>query len=298
MPPASANRLAYTFLIFTTLFWGGNAVAGKLAVGHIPPMTLTFSRWVVAFAVIVTIGFPRLKAEWQTVRPYLPRLFAYGAVGFAFFNITLYTAVQYTSAINVAIEQAGMPMLVFLANFILFRIAVRPGQIFGFLLSLVGVATVASHGEIARLLDLSINRGDAIMLLAVLAYGSYTVAIRFKPQIHWQTLMTVMSFAAMITALPFAIWEQQWGGGSMPDARGLAIAAYTAIFPSILAQVFYIRGVELIGSNRTGLFINLVPVFGTLLAITLAGERFHVYHAIAMVLVIGGIWLAERRTAR
>lgn len=298
MPPTSANRLAYGLLLFTTLFWGGNAVAGKLAVGHIPPMTLTAVRWLGAFTILMIIGFPQFRREWHIVRNHLPRLFLYGICGFSAFNIALYSALNYTSAINVTIEQAGVPMLVFLVNFLLFGQRLVPAQIVGFFLSLAGVATVASHGDVARLARLDINLGDAIMLVAIVCYGGYTVAIRFKPQIDWKTLMIVMSFSAMVTAIPFAIWEQTWGGGSLPDMRGLTVAAYTAIFPSIVSQVFYIRGVELIGSNRAGLFINLVPVFGTLLAILIAGEQLHVYHVVAMALVIGGIGLAERGGAR
>jgi drug/metabolite transporter (DMT)-like permease len=145
---------------------------------------------------------------------------------------------------------------------------------------------------------LEVNQGDAIMLIAVLAYGGYTVALRYKPALDWQTVMVGMAFAAMVVSWPFAIWENVHGDGYMPDLQGLGVAAYTAIFPSILSQVFYMRGVELIGPNRASLFINMVPVFGTLLAIAILGERFHPYHAIALALVIGGIWLSERSAGR
>jgi drug/metabolite transporter (DMT)-like permease len=298
MPAPSQSRLAYAFLVFTALFWGGNAVAGKLAVGHISPMTLTAVRWTMAFFIILAIGYPHVRKEWVQLRRYLPLLFAYGMTGFAAFNIALYSALNHTSAINVTIEQSGMPMFIFLANFLLFRTGVTAAQIVGFVLSLIGVAVTASNGDLTRLAELDINRGDAIMLLAILFYGGYTVALRYKPNLSWQTLMTVMSFSAMLTALPFAWWEQTYGGGFMPDEKGFAIAAYTAIFPALLAQVYYIRGVELIGSNRAGLFINLVPVFGTLLAIAILGEQFHAYHAIALVLVISGIWMSERKAEK
>lgn len=297
MKLSAANSVAYPLLIMTTLFWGGNAVAGKLAVDHIPPMLLTLSRWTVAFLIMSAIGWPQLKREWPVVRAHLPRLLLYGMFGFAIFNIALYSAVRHTSAINVAIEQSAIPMLVFVANFLLFGVRVRAAQMVGFAMSIAGIATVASHGDWTRLIGLDINRGDAIMLLAILAYGGYTVAIRFKPPINWKTLMIVMTFSAALTSLPFAVWEMRWGGGFLPDRQGLAVAAYTAIFPSILAQIFYIRGIELIGSNRAGLFINLVPVFGTLLAIAIAGESLRLYHVVALALVIGGILLAERAGA-
>jgi len=287
------HRQAYLLLLLTTLFWGANAIAGKLAVGHVSPMLLTTFRWAMALAVMAAIGLPHLRRDWPVVRRHLLLLFALGAVGFALFNATMYSALTYTSAINVSIEQAGMPMVIFLANFLLFSMRVSFAQIFGFVLSLVGIAVTASHGELARLAELDVNLGDALMILALLFYGGYTVALRYRPQISWQSTMLVLSASALVTSLPFAVWEVAAGSAVWPDAQGWALAAFTAIFPSILSQSFYIRGVSLIGSNRAGLFINLVPLFGTVLAIMFLGEAFYSYHAIAIVLVLGGIWIAE-----
>ena len=286
-------RNAYALLLLTTLMWGGNAVAGKLAVGHISPMALTTIRWTAAVLIMLAIGLPQLRRDWPVVRANLLLLFALGAAGFTLFNVALYSALLYTTAINVSIEQAGMPMFIFAFNFLLYRMGVSPGQMVGFTLSLAGVALTASHGDLTSLTGLQINFGDALMLGGVLLYSGYTVALRYKPNLHWKSLMLVMSFAALVASLPFLAWEIAAGDVIWPDTRGWAISAYTAIFPSIVSQVFYIRGVELIGPNRAGLFINLVPIFGTLLSILLVGEAFHPYHAVALVMVLGGIWMAE-----
>jgi drug/metabolite transporter (DMT)-like permease len=287
------HRNAYVLLLLTTLFWGGNSVAGKLAIGHVSPMLLTAARWGFAFVILLAIGLPRLQEDRQAIRNNLWLLTSLGAFGFAVFNVVLYSALLYTTAINVSIEQAGMPMLIILANFLLFGIRVTLAQIIGFLLSLAGIALTASHGNPVRLLELDVNFGDALMLLAVVVYGGYTVALRFKPAIHWQSLMIVLCGSALIASVPFVAAEFWYGALIVPDTRGWAVIAYTAIFPSILAQIFYIRGVELIGANRAGLFVNLVPIFGTLASILVLGEDFQFYHALAMVLVLGGIWLAE-----
>jgi len=288
-----SSRNAYVLLLLTTLFWGGNAIAGKLAVGHISPMLLTTLRWGLAAAIMLAIGLPRFRRDWPVVRRNLALLFALGTAGFMLFNAAMYSALLFTSAINVSIEQAGMPMLIFAFNFLLYRMGVSMGQIVGFSLSLLGVALTAAHGDLTRLAELDVNAGDALMLAASLVYAGYTVALRYRPAIHWQSLMLAMCAAAFVSSLPFAAWELAAGKAVMPDARGWAVTAYTAIFPSILSQAFYIRGVELIGANRAGLFINLVPIFGTLLSILLLGEAFHPYHAVAMAMVLGGIWLAE-----
>ncbi len=287
------DRTAYILLLLTTLFWGGNAIAGKLAVGHVSPMLLTTARWSIACLVLAAIGWRRLKVDWPVLRKKLVFLTVLSTAGFAVFNIALYSALLFTSAINVSIEQAGMPMLIFVANFILFRLRVAWAQVVGFVVSLAGVALTAAHGEPARLLDLDVNFGDALMLIALVVYAGYTVALRFRPAVHWQSLMIVMCGAAAISSMPFAVAEYVHGSAIAPDAQGWAVITYTALFPSILAQVFYIRGVELIGANRAGLFINLVPIFGTLLAIALLGETFYLYHAVAMAMVLGGIAIAE-----
>lgn len=288
------QRQAYLLLLLTAIFWGGNAIAGKLAVGHISPMVLTSLRWVFAVAFMLVIGWRRFRADWPLIRRHWLLLSALGAFGFTVFNVALYSALTFTTAINVSVEQAGMPMLIFLLNFLFFRLKASWAQIVGLVMSIAGILLTASHGEPARLLGLDLNFGDAIMLSACIVYSGYTVALRFKPQIHWQSLMIALTGTAALTSAPFTVAEFHYGAGIWPDATGWLILLYVVAFPSILAQIFYIRGIELIGANRAGLFINLVPITGTLLSIVLLGENFHTYHAIALGLVFGGIWLAER----
>jgi drug/metabolite transporter (DMT)-like permease len=285
---------AYLYLSITALAWGGNAVAGKMAVGHISPFLLTSLRWLFALLIVLPFAIGTLKKDWPLVRANWKLLTALGALGFTVFNGTLYLALNYTSTINVVIEQAGMPLVIFLANFVLLRIAVSPLQIVGFLLTLVGVAVTVSNGDLATLLRLELNQGDALMLLAVLLYGGYTVALRWKPAIHWLSLMTVLSAAALVASIPLTIAEAGLGAMVLPDATGWALVAYTALFPSLIAQILYIRGIELIGGNRAGLFINLVPIFGTILAVVILSEPLYAFHLVGLGLVLGGIALAER----
>jgi drug/metabolite transporter (DMT)-like permease len=287
------HRTAYLFLLFTTLLWGGNSVAGKLAVDHISPMTLVFLRWVLAVLIMLPIGWRTLREDWPVVRKHWLLLGGLGACGFTFFNAIFYTALNYTTAINVSIEQAAIPIVIILANFVLFRLRVNRVQIAGVVLTIIGVALTASHGDLRQLLKLDLNFGDAIMLIAVLCYSFYSVGLRLKPAIRWQSLMLALSIAALVTSLPFFLWEVAAGKVIVPDARGWAIAFYTAIGASVVSQIFYIRGNELIGANRAGLFINLVPIFGTLLSVLIVGETFQLYQGLALVLVLGGISLAE-----
>lgn len=292
------NRKAYLLLVLTTLFWGGNAIAGKLAAGHISPMILTSIRWGLALVVLSVIGWPRLVADWPKVRGRAVYLLVLGAVGFTVYNALFYSALQYTSAINASIENAGTPIAIFIANFLFFRLRPNWAQIVGFVISIFGVALTASHGNLGRLLALDLNFGDMLMLVAVCSYAGYAVALRVKPQIHWQSLMIALTAGAFLASIPLVAVEAYAGAAILPDARGWAIIFYTTVFASILSQIFFVRGIELIGSNRAGLFINLMPVFGTLLSVIVLREAFHLYHAIALSLVLGGIWLAETKGRR
>ncbi len=292
------NLQAYIILCITTLIWGGNSVAGKMAVGHVSPMMLTSMRWVIACLVLLIFAAPQVRRDWPAIRKNWLLLFGYGVVGFTAFNAFLYSALQYTSAINAVIEQAGIPMVIFVMNYVLFRTAFSWAQIAGFTLTLFGVGLTASHGDLTTLLSLELNQGDALMMFAVLVYAGYTVALRFKPDIHWKSLIAVSAFGALVSSLPLVGWEIATDRFIWPDGEGWIIIAYAGLLPSLVSQILYVRGVELIGPNRAGLFINTIPIFGTLLSIFLIGETLQTFHIIAMALVLGGIAVAERGRPR
>ena len=284
----------YTLLTLTTLFWAGNAIAGKLAAGVISPVALTFSRWLIACVVFYIFARPHLIGDWPIIRRRLPLLFALGALGFSAFNIGFYWALNYTTAINVTIEQSAMPVLIILANYLFFSMRITGLQALGVLLTITGVLVTATRGSPLGIFEAGVNRGDAVMMLSVILYGSYTVALRFRPDIHWTSLMFVLTCSATLFALPLYALEIARDGFRMPGPDAWAIIAYTAIFPSMLGQLFFIRSITMLGANRASLFINLVPIFGALLAVVILGESFRLYHLAGLALVLGGIAMAER----
>ncbi|HEV7318635.1 MAG TPA: DMT family transporter [Ensifer sp.] len=292
------NSKAYFYLCITALFWGGNSVAGKMAVGHVSPMMLTTLRWVFALIVILVLMTPQIRRDWDKIRKHWLQLLAYGAIGFTTFNALLYSALKYTSAINAVILQAGIPMLIFLFNFALFRTKASIAQVIGFTVTLIGVLVTAAHGDVTSLLSLEFNFGDALMIAACVVYAGYTVALRYKPTMHWQSFIAAPAFGALLSAIPLLFWEIGTGTAIVPDTTGWVIVLYAAIFPSLMSQVLYVRGVEMIGANRAGLFINAIPVFGTLLSVMLIGETFHTFHLAALLLVLGGIAIAEKGRPR
>ncbi|KQT88157.1 hypothetical protein ASG48_01545 [Aurantimonas sp. Leaf443] len=288
----------YVLLTITAFFWGGNAVAGKLAIGHVSPMVITCLRWLIACAILAPFALKDVRRDWDLLRPKLLLLFVLGAMGFTVFNAIFYVALQHTTAINVLIEQSSMPLVVFLASFLLFGTRAHPAQILGFSLTLVGVLLTATHGDLSTLLSLDLNRGDAMMMAAVVIYGLYTVALRYKPALHWRSTIFVLSVSALLASLPFLGAEVAQGAAQWPDLEGALIVLYIALCPSIAAQSLYIRGVEMIGPNRANLFINLTPIFGTAMAVLVVGEDLFAYHILALVFVVGGIALAERGGAK
>ena len=286
---------AYILLALTTLFWAGNSIAGKWAIGHASPMVLVSVRWMSLMVLLYLLKREQIAADWAAIRPRLGYLLLLGAFGFTVFSVALYYALLYTTAINTTILQGSMPLFVFAASFIFFSSPVSLKQAAGFACSFIGVIIIAARGELANLVSFSINFGDALMFVAVLSYGIYTAALRSKPQVHWTSLMFILCLGATLSSLPMLAFEATQGKTILPDGQGWMVIAYIVIFPSLISQVFYIRAVELIGSNRAGLFINLLPVWGALLAVTLLGEEFRLYHAAALVMIMAGIGFAEYR---
>jgi drug/metabolite transporter (DMT)-like permease len=292
--PAGASGQAYLFLTITALSWGGNAVAGRLAVGEISPMALTSLRWLIVIALMVPLARRDLVAHWPTVRAHWPRIAAMATIGFAAFNALMYVAAHYTTAVNLTIIQGGIPVMVLLGALVVYGTRITGLQVAGMLVTLAGVATVAAQGSLATLLALSFNPGDVLMLVACVAYAGYTLSLRSRPAMPQMAFFTVMAIIAFLATLPMLAVEAALGLTVWPGLEGWLILAYVALLPSLIAQLCYMRGVELIGPGRAGLFVNLVPVFGAMLAVAILSEPFRLYHAVALALVLGGIALAEK----
>ncbi len=297
---ALADRLwsnPYALLGSTSLFWAGNAVAGRAAVGEISPLLLTFLRWgavALALAPFVRADF---RDAWPSIRPRWPLYAVMASLGLTGFSGLLYAGAKYTTALNLGLLQGAMPVFVFLCAWIAYRTPVTAAQVAGAAMTILGVAVIATAGDLSALLRLDLNRGDLFVLLAAVFYAAYTVAMRSRPAaVSSLVFFLAMTSFAAVAAAPLALAEYAAGGLILPSTlKGWGIAAFIAVFPTLLAQVFLIRGVELIGPGRSGLFLNLVPIFTAILAVAILRERFGWSHAVALALVLGGIALAERR---
>ena len=294
MRPVSAFNNPYFVLVMATLFWGGNAIAGKLASQDWQPFTVTLTRWLIVAIILIPFAKDHIRKDWPVIRKNWLVLCLLSAFSMALFNLLMYLALHFTSAINVSIEQASMPAMIMLANFLILSQRISFLQMIGLLASIIGVLIICTGGDISSLFRHGVNRGDAYMLLACAFYAAYTFGLRWRPDLHWLSFIWVLAVGASAMSLPWAAWEWQTTGISMPGMTGWLVLVYIVVFPTIVSQIFYARGVQLIGGNRAGLFINLVPIFGSLLAILILREKFHFFHGIGLILVVGGIMLAER----
>jgi drug/metabolite transporter (DMT)-like permease len=297
-PARSFMDRPYLILILTTLFWGGNVVAGKIAVGHIDAHSLMILRWTGALLLVLPFAIGPLRRDWPVLRQKWWLYLLFGAVGYASFNVFVYVAAYFTTGVNIALEQATINIMVILFNFVLFRTRVRALQLLGVLITVAGIAIIATHGDLTRILRLDLNIGDLLMLLGCFAYAVYSILLRWRPQSDWRSFLVASFIGAILASFAYqATLGNGWGnlGANLAaiDMQGWVIAAYTAIFPSVLSQLFYVRGVELIGSNRASLFINLIPLFGTIGSVLVLGEVLEGFHIVAALLIAAGIVLAE-----
>ena len=298
MPDKSADKYGlfsnpYLLLIIAPIFWGGNAVVGKLATTEWLPFTFTAARWFFAAIILLPFCAKHLKTDKAVIRANLWILLALGAVGMAMFNMLMYLALRHTTAVNVSIIQAVMPVFIIAANFMVFRQRVGMLQCVGLALSILGVMVISTSGNPLAFFTGGLNRGDLIMLIASAFYAGYTFGLRWRPDIHWLSFMWVLAFGATLGALPFAAWEITTSGFTVPSINGWWMLVYVMLFPTVISQLAYAKGVSILGSNRAGLFINLVPIFGSLLAVLILREAFQWHHAAGLVMVVGGIMLAE-----
>lgn len=285
-------------LVLTCLFWAGNTIAAKFAVGEIAPFQLVLARWLlVALALLLLFG-QELRAHWQTARPRLLEIGLISAVGFTGFNGLFYVAALETTAVNIGIIQGSIPVFVLVLALIAYGTRIGALQALGVAVTLAGVVLVATNGDPASILALGVGPGDALMLLACLLYGLYATALQRRPKIPGRALFTLMASIAALTSVPFWIAEMVISAPDWPSQQGWIVTLYVAVFPSCLAQLFFLRGVDLIGPGPAGVYVNLVPVFSPLLAVLILGERFAAYHAAALGLVLAGIWLAQSRGLR
>ena len=292
---SSAFTSAPLLLSLATLGWAGNTIAGRLAVGEVSPLVIVFMRWTIVFAILLMTkrkelpaALPKLKGKW-------PWVFMMGALGLSFFNTLFYIAAQSTTAINLGLIQCAMPMFILIGVTLILKTKLTFGQIIGTILTMAGVLLIISKGNFSLLVALQINKGDWIMLGACIFYAGYTIGLQNRPDIDNMTMMTVFAGAAWVLSIPILLIEVTQGTAQWPATQlAWLIVLFISLIPSFMSQVFYMRGVDLIGPDRAGVYSNLVPIYSAALGVLILNEAFSLYHFLSIIIVITGLTVISR----
>ena len=274
------------------LGWAGNTVAGRVSTGEISPMVVVFLRWFIISIFLILFLNKKLISAFKLISGKLVWLCLMGSLGLTGFNALFYIAAQNTTAINLGIIQGIMPAIILVGSVIMFKEAVNFTKVTGLIIAFFGVLVVVSQGDYERVILLSFNYGDLVMLCACFFYSGFTLGLKNKPVIDPIVLMTYFSLSALIFSIPLLIIEYYLGLNQVPSTSTAWLTIlYIAFVPSFLAQIFFIRGVELVGASKAGLFINFLPIFAAILGVLLLGERLFVYHLISLFIVLLGVYL-------
>jgi len=296
-PAAALWSRAYPLLSMTALFWAGNSIVGRAARELVPPAALSFWRWTFALALLLPLAWPHLKRDWPALRQHWPVMAILGALGIGAFNTLLYSGLQTTTALNSMLIQSAQPALILMLGGLVMRDRTSARQVAGVLVSLAGVLIVIARGDLALLLALRLNAGDAIIAFAVLIWALYSVLLRKRPPVHPLSFLAASIMVGLVVITPVYLMELASGRRIVPETGSALAIAYVSIFPSFLAYLFFNRGVELIGSAATAQFMNVMPLMGAGLAMLFLGETLHLFHVAGLALVLAGIWVAGRPAA-
>ena len=279
-------------LCLAMLGWAGNTVAGRMSTGEISPMVVVFLRWFIISIFLILFLNKKLILSFKLISGKLVWLCLMGSLGLTGFNALFYIAAQNTTAINLGIIQGIMPAIILVGSVMMFKEAVNFTKVTGLIIAFFGVLVVVSQGDYERVILLSFNYGDLVMLCACFFYSGFTLGLKNKPVIDPIVLMTYFSLSALIFSIPLLIIEYYLGLIQVPaTSTAWLTILYIAFVPSFLAQIFFIRGVELVGASKAGLFINFLPIFAAILGVLLLGERLFVYHLISLFIVLLGVYL-------
>lgn len=294
-PPSKPSPfLLYLILVLPPLFWAGNFVVGRAIHSEIPPFTLSFGRWVIALLCILPFAYPAMRRDYLLYWQYRWRLLAVSLIGVAAFNTLVYSGLHFTTATNGTLLNSCIPILILLFGSLFYRLRLQLWQVIGLALSLCGVLTIILHGEWARLLRLEFSIGDLIIFLAMVCWAFYTLWLRDIPaSINRLGLMGLQIIIALVLLFPLYLWEAMHGLTPQWNRDVWLALAYVGIFPSVIAYTLYTLGVAYAGAARAGLFIHLMPVFGSLLSVMLLGESLHLFHAVGIAAILGGLFLSN-----
>ena len=287
---------AYIMLVCATLFWAGNFMVGKLAfVENIPPMTLVFLRWSLVWIILLPFTYKEILKNKDIIFKNLPLLFFLALTSVGLFNSFTYLALAYTQVINASLFNTAIPAMIIFLCFLLKIERTNKFQIFGLIISVLGILSIITKLDLNILLSLSFNKGDLIMIGGVITWGLYSSFLKKKKfTLPLLTLVHVLCTFGLIFILPQFLYELSHGLTVKLNTNLWLTLIYLALFPSIGSYYCWAGAVAIIGANRAGIFLSLIPFFSTIMAITFFNEKFQFFHLIGSILIILGLFLSNK----
>jgi len=299
--PRPARRFAspHLLLTLTCLFWAGNSVLGRALADDVPPVTLAFWRWCLAFLLLLPWVARPLAASWRVVVTHWKVMVFLSVLGVPAYNTINYWALHTTTATNSLLINGACTVMIIAVNYVMFGVRASGRQWAGLALSLAGTLVIVSRGDLRALLALDLVPGDVVLMGAALSWAIYTACLRWRPrELELPAFLGASILIGIAALAPFYWWEASGGATIRWSPAVVASIAYIAVFPSVLALWFWNRAVAEIGANRAGQFLNLVPVFGIALAVVFLGETLAPFHFLGAAVIFGGIYLATSRGRR
>lgn len=289
MPPP------YLLLVIATVIWGGNFVVGRAIHDDIGPLSLNFWRWAVSGVLLAPFAITALKNDFDLIKKHFRLIVLLALTGMVLFHSLIYAALHTTNAINASLVLATMPLVIPVVSYFAGEDTLRFRQAIGIAVSFVGVGAIISRGDIGTLLEMDFAPGDLLVLAAVVMWSLYSVMLKRLPKnIPPVSILGIINWMAIIMLLPAYVWEFSTQGGFAVSTSNLVSIAYVAVFASIVAFISWNRAVQVVGPNRAGLFIHVIPLSSAIFAIVFLGERLEMYHLAGAVPIAAGIFLTTR----
>jgi drug/metabolite transporter (DMT)-like permease len=289
---------AYLLLAIAPFFWACNWIIGRGLHAEIPPFAMTFYRWTFALAFMLPFAVPHVRRQWPLIRANARVLALLGVLGVGSHNALAYIALNYTTATNGVILNSFIPVMIIALSWLFLRQRLANLQLAGVVVSLAGVLTILSQGSLERLASFRLNPGDVVVIFSMLLWSLYTICLRWRPPgLHMLAFLFVIACVGDLAVLPFYLGEAAFIRTPQWSVHALLALAAIGLFSSFLAYIVWNRGVEQVGASVAGLFVHLMPVFGTLLAWFFLDERLRLFHLTGIALILTGIYVTSRAAA-
>jgi len=292
------NNLAYILLFLATLFWSGNFLVGKLASQYqIPPFSLNFYRWLLAWIILAPFTIKEILKKKNYILENYKYYTVLGVTSVTIFNSIVYYSLNFTQVISGVLMISTIPVMIIFISSILKIEKTNSFQIFGVSCSFIGVLLIITKANLEILINLDLNKGDITMVLGMLSWATYSVLLKKKKhELSQLTLLEVVISFGFIFLIPIYFIEYQMDYRIILDINFFMILFYVVLFPGITAFIFWIKGVSLIGANRAGIFLHMMPILSAIMAMIIFNEKFMFYHMLGAIFILTGILLSNRKT--